>query len=338
MAPPSQKTFLEIKITDNDVDIQIRGKGLDQKNIAELKSKIREAVRDFPIQTKGTIRLNLDDLDLANVRSALKDFEDFDNGSDRVVIGRRIEVKEQESVGDVVVIAGDARIRGQVKNLVVLGGRADIAKTARIKEDLVVIGGKVTKEEGVSIGRNMVDLDLDAAKVLAFALNQAGKGSWFLATRPLVIGGFVISQFFRWLFFFGLSFVLLKLFPRVWESSLTYLGDKAFGSLGWGILGTFLWIPGGLILALTIIGILFLPLYGFIALLAYLWGYGVGAYYLGQKLAIGWTNTQTRILFWGTFILAATGLVPVLGFLAVLVVTLLGFGALFKTTLQAFRT
>jgi len=72
---------------------------------------------------------------------------------DRVRIGGRVNVDADESVNDVVVIGGSARIDGEVRgDLVVVGGTLDIGPAANIHRDVSVVGGVLHRDPAARIG------------------------------------------------------------------------------------------------------------------------------------------------------------------------------------------
>jgi len=81
---------------------------------------------------------------------------------DRVRFGGTVTVTEGETVeGDVVVIAGTARVNGRVNGeVVVVGGTADLGPQADIAEDVVVIGGPLRRDPAARIGGDVQEIGL----------------------------------------------------------------------------------------------------------------------------------------------------------------------------------
>src|SRR6185437_14888463 len=92
------------------------------------------------------------------------------DGRDAVMIGNDFVLKEDEIVANVVVVSGNATIRGRVtRDLVVVAGSANITGTvdgdvavvlgsatlgpnAEVKRDVTVVGGALTSEPTTKIG------------------------------------------------------------------------------------------------------------------------------------------------------------------------------------------
>ncbi len=79
---------------------------------------------------------------------------------DRVRFGGTVTVNPGETVdGDVVVIAGTARVNGRVNGeVVVVGGTADLGPQADIAEDVVVIGGPLRRDPAARIGGDVDEI------------------------------------------------------------------------------------------------------------------------------------------------------------------------------------
>jgi hypothetical protein len=70
-----------------------------------------------------------------------------------VRIGGRVVVEADESVNDVVVIGGSAKIDGQVMgDVAVVGGVLDIGPTADIRHDVSIVGGTIHRDPAAHIG------------------------------------------------------------------------------------------------------------------------------------------------------------------------------------------
>lgn len=78
-----------------------------------------------------------------------------DRGSgDRVRFGGTVTVGEDETVnGDVVVIAGRARVMGHVTGgVVVVAGGAELGPRADVGQDVVVVGGQLSRDPNAHVG------------------------------------------------------------------------------------------------------------------------------------------------------------------------------------------
>jgi hypothetical protein len=116
---------------------------------------------------------------------------------------------------------------------------------------------------------------------------------------------------------------------------------RPFGTFGWGFLALSATVGSAAVLAMTLLGIVLSPAMLLLAGLAGFAGFVVAAYSFGAGLfiAVGQDEPQSlgmRILagLIGAFLACVLALVPVLGWLFVLALTLIGLGAL---TLRVLR-
>jgi len=243
--------------------------------------------------------------------------------SSRVVVEGR--VKE-----GVVVFGGEIIVSGEVGESVVgLGSKVVIKSTAVIDENLVVLGGTVEKEPGCQVGHDTIFIPTGGK----FAAEIFKKGIFFqLGTLFLAIK--------LTLLFFGilLTMFVAGLFPRQ-----VYFAAGKIRTEFWPILGTgflAMLIYAGLImlaslLTLLIIGIPLLLALMFAGIVLKVFGGTAFAYFFGESFlrAIGVKNMPQVI--WtavtGLVIVAILGMIPVVGFIFYLVVSLAGWGAALRT-------
>jgi hypothetical protein len=77
----------------------------------------------------------------------------------RVRIGGSVTVDADETVSDVVVIGGTARVMGEVDgDLVVVGGAAYLGPHAEVRKDVTVIGGTLSRDPGAHVGGRVNDV------------------------------------------------------------------------------------------------------------------------------------------------------------------------------------
>ena len=100
---------------------------------------------------------------------------------DRVRFGGTVTVNEGETVdGDVVVIAGTARVNGRVNGeVVVVGGTADLGPNADIAQDVVVIGGPLRRDPAARIGGDVDEIGFGPISINPnLSMPRFGFGTW----------------------------------------------------------------------------------------------------------------------------------------------------------------
>jgi cytoskeletal protein CcmA (bactofilin family) len=251
----------------------------------------------------------------------------------QVVITGRVVVAQQETVGDVAILNGDARINGSVDGSVfALNG--DVTVRGSVKDDVLAVNGRVIVEGGARIGGDVTSrekarispgatVDGDVKSVSRrFALGQVGVVAAILLWLAVIVSTLV----------FGL--LLLLIAPRA-ADAFADAGRTAVGaSIGLGIAAA-LGLPiVGLILLASVFG---LPL-GAIVLLAlgflYTLGYVASAYFLGRLILRPPSNRFLAYLVgWG--ILSVAGIIPVLNVIVLIAATVYGLGMIVVALFRA---
>jgi cytoskeletal protein CcmA (bactofilin family) len=255
------------------------------------------------------------------------------DGDTHVVITGRVVIAQQETVGDVAILNGDARINGSVDGSVfALNG--DVIVGGSVKDDVIAVNGRVIVEGGARIGGDVTSretarispgatVDGDVKSVSRrFALGQVGVVAAILLWLAVIVSTLV----------FGL--LLLLIAPRA-ADAFADAGRTAVGaSIGLGIAAAVGLPLVGLILLATVFG---LPL-GAILLLAlgflYTLGYVASAYFLGRIILPPPRNRLLAYLVgWG--ILSVAGIIPVLNVIVLIAATVYGLGMIVVALFRA---
>jgi hypothetical protein len=261
--------------------------------------------------------------------------DDGPNTDDQIVLTGRLVVPEDETVQTAVIFNGDAVIDGTVaESLVVFSGRTEI--TGSVGEHVVVFNGDVLLRSGSRVGGDVISLEDPQIEEGATVEGSVDD----LQTRWNLYDITFAGRFASWLAFtvstLVLGLVLLLLAPGLDLASIRSLRVRLGATIGFGLL-VFVLLPvvAGLLIA-TIVGIP-LGLFLLFALgLVYSIGYVVGALALGRLVVKEPTSRYVAFLLgWGT--LRVIALVPFLGGLAWLVVTVLGLGTLWVAARAAPR-
>jgi hypothetical protein len=251
----------------------------------------------------------------------------------QVVITGRVLVAEDERVGNVVILNGDAVINGRVDGSVVaLNG--DVTVRGTVNDDvhsfngrvIVVggarVGGDVTSREGARISPGAtVDGDVESVS-RRFALGQVGIVAAIVIWLAIVLSTLVLGV------------LLLLIAPRA-ADAFADAGRTAVGaSIGLGIAAVVGLPIVGVVLLASVIG---LPL-GAVVLLAlgflYTLGYVASAYFLGRLILRPPVNRFLAYLVgWG--ILSVATVIPVLNAITFIAATVYGVGMIVVATFRA---
>jgi uncharacterized RDD family membrane protein YckC len=250
-----------------------------------------------------------------------------------VVVGGQARI-DGEVRGDVVVISGKAYVNGRVEGSVVsvLGG-VTLGSNARIRDNVVAIGGTIHSPPRVRIGGDRVEvpLGLPFGRHFRWLDDWMGKGLFF---------GRLLPHQFAWawgavLLSLLVYVVVALVFPGPLQQCVESLENQPFGSMVAGVLAFLLIGPVIFLLIITLIGILAVPflICGLIA--AFIFGKVAVYRFTGEQLARQMGMTALSHPLWaltaGMGLFSVVYMLPVLGFLAWGLVSLLGFGAVLIT-------
>ena len=254
---------------------------------------------------------------------------------DQVVLHGDLVVPEGETVGTAVIFDGPARVDGTVTEaLVVFNGRVEI--TGTVRRDVVVFNGDVVVREGAEIGGNLVTQatpQVEAGATIGGEQRSIASGTDLadvgLAGRLAWWLGYTISTLV-------LGMVLLLVAPRLDPAIAWAARERTGASIGFGVL-IFILVPILAVLLLaTIVGI---PLGLFLLLglaLFYTVGYVVGAHAIGRFLVKEPRSGYVAFLA-GWVIVRVLGLIPFVGGLVWVLVTIFGLGALLTASRRTDR-
>jgi hypothetical protein len=246
-------------------------------------------------------------------------------GSDLVRIGDDVTVEEGRVVKDAVAIGGSVTVlsSGRVmKNAVAIGGDVHLKANARVEGDAVAIGGQILKEEGASVGRNEVAI-LSGAKGILPAF-------WKWSLLDFLYRSYLASLILHLLVVMviaALGVFLLLFLPDSLQIISSTIKQSTLKSGGWGV-GSIVAIVLMLVFTTgSLLGILLVPVLVIAIAVVGVLGCVATWLFVGEKTVSASAGSLMRPFLVGMLILAANGLVPLMGGFVFLVANLFGFGA-----------
>ena len=276
------------------------------------------------------------------------DLDIIDVGGEVVQIGRGYTLPAGKRVESAVVIAGTARIEGEIEqDLVVVAGAATLAGTARVGGDVVVVAGTGDVQPGTVVGGDLVAVgsglnvppgfapggDLVSVGAFAWGDQVATAAPWL--TRGLLWGRPIVPEL-PWMWTFVAVFVLLCLlinlvFDGPVRACADTLGRKPLTTGLTGFLALLLIAPVSLILTVSVVGLALMPFLWLAFLIAGLIGDVAAARWIGSRVLPEESPHDrlqaARALGIGLAAIILVGMVPVAGLAAWALVSLLGLGA-----------
>lgn len=256
------------------------------------------------------------------------------NGNLAVIGGSVVLEKDSTLAGDIAVFGGSVEVSGRVTgNVVAFGGSVDLTSSASVGGDVVVLGGSLTRAPGATVGGEVRETrrpsEFFRGPTVPFFLPQISPTS---PTR------FLVDTLARTLGAIGLSLVLatlgvlaVVLLPKQTERIAEVLIGQPAIALAAGVLTWLVVVGLVVILAITICLAPIALLLFVLAALAWLLGWIVAGWLVGQRLLHAFNLKHISPL-----VEAITGIVlitllwqaiPCLGWLFWFVVSSLGLGA-----------
>lgn len=254
--------------------------------------------------------------------------------SDEVIHGDAVAVMgnlvvDGEVTRDAVAVLGQTTINGHIHgDVVAVMGNLRLGPNARVEGKIVCIGGRVDRARGSIVGGGIVQQSLGQN----FTLGRPLESWWDRALsvgRPLAIGKELLWLWFITAFALGFYVLLALLFPAGLRRTGDLLIERPLAVILSALFTCVLLPPLFVLLLVTVIGIpvalLILPAGVILSTL-----FGKAAIYslVGRHVANDRLSPASSVLV-GGLIFVLLYLVPVVGLLLTLLVSLLGFGCSF---------
>jgi uncharacterized RDD family membrane protein YckC len=273
--------------------------------------------------------------------------------NDVVVTGGSYKLDAGQSTsGGVVLIGGTGTIGGNVDgDLVMIGSKASFSGT--VNGDLVVIGSNLRIDAGAVTNGDFVSLASEAIGADELKVNgERVIFNTFSPAVPIVKEVFVniaqlrpMSPFsvFSWTLAIIVLMVRLLLglmFPKAFAAAGTILGERPIPSFLIGlavILGSAVL---SFLLVITLVGIIALPFLGLAIFILDLFGCTSVCYWIGKRIVPHLAERSYASYVWiiaGTAVTWVLYCIPVIGFIAAGVVSLLGLGTFSIYLVERYR-
>jgi hypothetical protein len=237
-------------------------------------------------------------------------------------IGTDVTVEAGTRVKRVVTVGGQVTVNGTVDgDVVAVGASVVLGKRALVDGDVVSLGGTVVKGRGAEIRGSITEINgSNFWAVVSSAIEDDGEGwSWVWAVISLAI-------FFCLMI---IAMLLTILIPKPIQVISSTIREETLRSSLWGLLAVVTAVPLAILLAISVIGIVLIPLEVVILTVAALTGFiavsqlvGKGAYALAKRKDQG----VVRETFWGLIILWFAGWIPYVGPMVKVLAVMLGMG------------
>ena len=170
-----------------------------------------------------------------------------------VKIGSDLTVDEGTKVHNVVVVGGQITVEGTVENNVTaIGGSVVLANAAVVGGNIFCLGGIIVRGRGAEVHGSVTEINSnDISQAVTNALSEEWEGwSWIFAiiSMSIFLGVLIITV------------ITVLLIPKPVRLVSAAIKEKPFKVTMWGLGGLVLIVPLAVLLAISVIGIVLIPL------------------------------------------------------------------------------
>lgn len=249
-----------------------------------------------------------------------------------------VVVAKGQTVKELSTVKGDVTVYGHVTgDATAMMGDVDVRPGGKIDGDATSVIGDVRVRTGGKVGGDATAVMGNVIHEIGGTIDGHGFSVGFAKPTWMVeefgdIGGLLFFAVFAAVVLFA-QVLVAAIVVAIWPGRMQTIAEVSFGRPGWsllyGLIGLMAVIPVALLLLITCVGIPFIGVE--VVLLYIMWVAGA----VGVKLALGQKVRHFRSPVWavvvGTVLLGLVRLIPLAGGLIVLVLIVVGFGAVIMT-------
>ena len=260
-------------------------------------------------------------------------FRSLAGAEDRTIVKfwSDLVVEQAMRVRDAVVIGGHITVNGVVEHdVVAVGGSVMLGPESVVGRNVVSLGGAIDKSEGAEVQGDIVEVNIPA---LASGLTSVFRDNW-----QGLRWAFQILALIAFIGFLALALLVIALLPKPVGLVSAAVENNTLKAALWGLLGMVMIVPLAIFLAVSVVGLVLMPLYGFLVACAFLAGYIAVAHLIGKKIMTALKRPDQPMLwetFLGLIVLWAIGWVPIVGWMVNGVAGLLGLGGVIACLISA---
>lgn len=229
-----------------------------------------------------------------------------------------VNVQPDEHVKSVLVVGGNVNIAGYVEDeVVVINGNAFLSPTAKIKDHVIVLGGKISAEDGAFVRKGYFQYGGDF-----FAISS-------LLTAGLIVAIIWFAQFMVTVVLLIIPVLTAWLRPSLIGEISQIIKDHKIKTLFLGILGIIAGLVIIAIFSLSIIGVPIALVLLFLMLVVMALGFGAGCASIGDCIS-NYINIKEQKKYFsvliGSISIALLFNIPLIGLLVLCIVLSVAFG------------
>jgi hypothetical protein len=244
-----------------------------------------------------------------------------------VKINSDVVIDEGMKVRNVIVFGGQITVDGTVEqNVVAIGGSAVLTRTAVVGGDVISLGGIVAMGNGADVRGALTEINSsNIADAISDLLSDDWEGwSWLFAIFSVVVFMAILVT----------AMLVVALIPKPIETISEGITLHTYRASIAGFVGLLVIAPIAVLLALSVIGIVLIPLEIILVICAAVFGFIAVSQILGKRILdrIKKPNDSlVRQTFWGLLILWLIGWIPYVGWMIKVLAIVLGLGGVMIT-------
>ena len=244
-----------------------------------------------------------------------------------VKINSDVVIEESMKVRNVVVFGGQITVNGTVEqNVVAIGGSAVLTRTAVVGGDVVALGGVIAMGNDAEVHGTLTEINSsNISEAISDLLSDDWEGwSWLFAIFSVIVFMTILVT----------AMLIVALIPKPIVTISEGITLHTYRAAIAGFVGLLVIAPIAVLLALSVIGIVLIPLEIVLVVCAAVFGFIAVAQILGERVLalIKKSNSSlVRQTFWGLLILWLIGWIPYVGWMIKVLAIVLGLGGVMIT-------
>lgn len=247
----------------------------------------------------------------------------YAKGHSIIKLAEDIVITQDMDIDEAVSIGGNVIVYGRVENNVVaVGGNVTLKSGSYVGNEAVVVGGELYRDQGSVVRGRITQVYVPRFIPSVSAMLKGGWVALWATISIMVLLGFL-----------GLAILMVAIIPEHLGTAVNAIERSFAWMLFWGLFWAVLIIPIAALLAISIIGIILIPLEILLVALAMLLGYIVSAIFIGKSLFLSFKRSPPPFVdaILGMFVFFLAGMVPIAGSIVNTLFLIAGFGAVVTT-------
>jgi len=191
-----------------------------------------------------------------------------------VNFGKKILVPARTTVQRVVGIGNHVTVRGTViDDAVTINGNLVLKNGSYVGGNAIVVGGDLLKAPGAVVKGNISEISIPRIEIMTGLMSRGGLLRSTLLLVVLKLIGFLV-----------LTILIAGLLTTQVEKLSASVDKHICKTFFVGLAAVFLAVPIAIFLALSVVGVAFIPLWVLLVGIAAIYGYVGAAHYIGQRV------------------------------------------------------